>query len=524
MSAPVVIVGAGPVGLMLGCELALAGVDARVLERLPEPVSTSKANGMVGQVVRLMDHRGLYERCGGRGASPQPLSDFFFGAIPLPLARLERNPLYVLAIQQRDLERILAERAAELGVEVRRGCEVRSLVQDADGVALRVASSDGEREVRASYVVACDGGHSPIRRQLGIAFPGISTDNLVSRGANISAGSWAQVLECVQQALPSASDLRAGFHRTERGVLAFGAVQPERPLVNTLEWESSPDGEWPGSGAPMTLTEMRASLSRVLGVDLPALEPPPPGPTLLRRLIGRNTRLAERYRAGRVFLAGDAAHVHAATGGPGLNLGLQDAANLGWKLAASVRGWAPSTLLDSYERERHAAGARVFMQTQAQTALMAPGGDVTALRQLFGELLQRQENVQQIAELMAGSDVRYAMGDASLHAWAGHFAPDLVLQTSKGARRLAELMREGRPLLVASSRDGALQEVARGWRDRVAVIAADDSTAQARALLVRPDGYVAWAADQSEPEATAALGLRGVLSSWFGLPLAEARG
>jgi 2-polyprenyl-6-methoxyphenol hydroxylase-like FAD-dependent oxidoreductase len=513
----VVIIGAGPVGLMLGCELALAGVRPLVLERLPEPSSVPKANGLVGQVVRLLDHRGLYERCGGRGPAPQPLSQFFFGAIPLPLSKLEVNPMFALAAPQRELERVLGDRAAELGVEVQRGREVVSIAQDAAGVAIRVRTADEEREIRAFYVVGCDGGHSIIRKQLGIAFPGISTDNLVSRGANVSARSFERVMACAQRALPSVAEVRGGFHRTERGVLAFAATQPERPLVNTMEWEANPDGEWPGSGPPMTLEEMRESLCRVLGADLPPLEPPPPGPTLLRRLIGRNTRLAERYQVGRVFLAGDAAHVHAATGGPGLNLGLQDAANLGWKLAAAVRGWAPPDLLDSYERERHAAGARVFIQTQAQTALMAPGGDVTALRELFGELLQRKENVQQIAELMAGSDVRYPMGEASLHPWAGHFAPDLVLQTSSGARRLAEMMRDGRPLLVDWSKDGSLQEVAQGWRERVSVITVDDGDAPARALLIRPDGYVAWAADLRDSAAAVALGLRRSLSIWFGL-------
>jgi 2-polyprenyl-6-methoxyphenol hydroxylase-like FAD-dependent oxidoreductase len=518
----VVIVGAGPVGLMLGCELALAGVRPLVLERLPERSSVPKANGLVGQVVRLLDHRGLYERCGGQGPAPQPLSEFFFGAVPLPLSKLDVNPLFAVLVPQREVERVLAERAAELRVETQRGCEVLSISQDAEGVTLRVRTREQERDLRASYVVGCDGGHSTVRTQLGIPFPGISTDNLVARGANISARSLEQVMECARRALPSVAEARWGFHRTERGVFVFGAAQPERPMVHTLEWEAPPDGEWPGSGSPMTLEEMHASLSRVLGAELPPLEPPPPGPALLRRLIGRNTRLAERYRVKRVFLAGDAAHVHAATGGPGLNLGLQDAANLGWKLAAALHGWAPPQLLDSYERERHAVGARVFMQTQAQTALMAPGGDVTALRELFVELLQRKENVQHIAELMAGSDVRYPMGDATRHPWTGHFVPDLVLKTSSGARRLAEMMREGRPLLVDWSKDASLREAAERWRDRVEVITAEDGDAPAQGLLVRPDGYVAWAADRGESSAAAAVGLRQSLSAWFGVTMPSA--
>ncbi|HEX4462010.1 MAG TPA: FAD-dependent monooxygenase [Polyangia bacterium] len=519
MTPDVVIVGAGPVGLMLGCELALAGVRPLVLERLAEPVAVPKANGMVGQVVRLLDHRGLYARCNGRGATPQALPEFFFGAMPLPLAKIEANPLFAVMIPQPEIERVFAERAAELGVEVQRSVDVMSLAQDAEGVTLRVKSGAAERELRTAYVVGCDGGHSTIRRQLGVAFPGISTDNLVSRGAYVSARSMAEIMARARS-LSSMTVLKAGFNRTERGVFVFGTLQADRPLVNTLEWEVNRDGEWPGGGAPMTLGEMGASISRVIGVELPALEPPPPGPTLLRRLIGRNTRLAERYRVGRVFLAGDAAHVHAASGGPGLNLGLQDAANLAWKLAAAIRGWAPASLLDSYERERHAAGARVFMQTQAQTALMAPGGDVTALRQLFGELLQRPENAQHIANLMAGTDVRYDMGDGAAHAWTGHFVPDLVLRTSGGSRRLAELMREGRPLVIDWSTDGALREVARGWRDRVALVGADERHAPARAALIRPDGYVAWAADGGDDAAVVARGLGQALSTWFGAPAA----
>ncbi len=513
----IVIVGAGPVGLMLGCELALAGVRPLVLERLPERASLPKANGIMGQVVRLLDHRGLYARLGGLGPSPQPFPEFFFGAMPLPLAKLEKNPLFGLMIPQPEIERVLSERAAELGVEVQRGVEVLSLGQDAAGVALRVKTGETERELRAAYVVACDGGRSSVRKQLGIAFPGISTDNLVSRGAQISIRSWEQVMEVARRVLRLAPDARMAYERTERGCFVAAAAQRDRPMVNTLEWEAHPNdtyGEWPGSGKPMTLDEMRDSLRRVLGADVPPLEPSP-APALLRRLIGRNTRLAERYRVGRVFLAGDAAHVHAATGGPGLNLGLQDAANLAWKLAASLHGWAPADFLDSYERERRAAGARVFMQTQAQTALMAPGGDVTALRELLGELLQRRDTVQHIAELMAGADVRYPMGgDAPLHPWTGYFAPDLVLKTSGGTLRLAELMRGARPLLIDWSKDDALREIVREWRDRVDVLIAHDDDAPARAFLIRPDGYVAWAADRGA--SAVALALRRALSTWFG--------
>lgn len=508
----VVIVGGGPVGLMLACEVALAGAEPLVLERLPERLTTPKANGLVGQVVRLLDYRGLYQRVTGGPGAPVPMPAFFFGAMPLPLAELDTNPMFALPIPQRDLERLLAERAAELGVEIRRGHEVRSYTQDDEGVTLQVETGADMLELRASYLVGCDGGHSTIRHQAGIAFPGVSTDNLVARTANIAAPSWASVTEGGRLMVRGFGEVNAGFHRTEHGVLTLAAIDPERPIVNTLEWEDTPDGEWPGSGTPMTLDELRESVHRVLGVDLP-LDPPPPGPAILRRLIGRNTRLAEHYRSGRVFLAGDAAHVHSASGGPGLNLGLQDAANLGWKLAAAVQGWATPGLLDSYETERHAVGARVFMQTQAQTALMAPGGDVTALRELFGELLQRRENLQHIADLMAGSDVRYDMGGTGPHPLTGYFAPELTVQTAAGPRRLAELVRDGQPTLIDLTADGALDQVARSWDGRVASITATSDNPSARGLLVRPDGYVAWATDEPGKG-----GLHDALTTWFGEP------
>ena len=504
----VAVVGAGPVGLMLACELRLAGVQPLVLERLPERLTTPKANGLAGQVVRFLDHRDLCRRLGGPDGPPQPVPGYFFGAVTLPLAKLgDRNPMYTLAIPQRDLERRLAERAEELGVEVRRGEEVTTFTQDEDGVTLQVGAGARSHRVRALYVVGADGGHSTIRHQAGIAFPGVSTDDLVSGTATISPAS----AEALSAAVPAVSGLGAGFHRTETGVFALAALVPGRPLVNTLEWEDRPGGDWPGAGAPMTLDEMRGSIRRVLGVDVD-LEPASDGPALLRRLVGRNTRLAERYREGRVFLAGDAAHVHSASGGPGLNLGLQDAANLGWKLAAAVRGWAPEDLLESYETERRALGARVFMQTQAQTALMAPGGDVTALRQLFADLLERRENLQEIADLMAGCDVRYDMGERSPEPATGWFAPPVRLGTGG---RLADLLHDGRPALVDFGPDQTLRRAVEPWSDRVAYRAPPAPEPPAAALLIRPDGYVAWTRPPAGCHAVTD-DLEQALCRWFG--------
>jgi hypothetical protein len=233
---------------------------------------------------------------------------------------------------------------------------------------------------------------------------------------------------------------------------------------------------------------------------------------LLRRLNGSNTRMAERYRDRRLFLVGDAAHVHG-QGGSGLNLGMQDAANLGWKLAAEIHGHAPAGLLDTYESERRPAGRRVVMYAQAVTALMAPGDDVTALRELFTELLGHLDTVQHLADLTAGTDVHYDMGDA--HPLVGHFAPDLVLETPTGTVRLAELTRAGRPLLLDLTEDGTLV----GWSDRVDVVAARPQAGAPSAVLLRPDTYVAWASDSPAPDVAE---LDAAIGRWFGAVSASA--
>jgi 2-polyprenyl-6-methoxyphenol hydroxylase-like FAD-dependent oxidoreductase len=486
MMFDVLIVGGGPVGLFLACELKLAGADPVVLERLPEPSQADKAHGLVGQVVRLLDDRGLFERFGGSGV-PKPLPTFFFGTLPLPVHVLgDDNPMYMLQINQRDIERILAERAAELGVDVRRGHEVRKFAQSDDHVDLVVTSLDGAQEnLSTRFLVGCDGGHSEIRKQAGIAFPGIVDEKVVARAAIVAPTGQITQAAGDRIAIGGFGELPGYFHRTESGVIMAAFLAPEQPFITTLEWEDHPAGSHPGPGAPMTFEEMEASVERVLGVHVTLSSPPEGSPTLLRRICGRNTRLADRYRDRRVFLAGDAAHVHAASGGPGLNLGLQDAANLAWKLSADLHGWAPDGLLDSYESERRALGERVFTQTQSQTALMAPGSAVTALRELFAELLTQRENVRLIADLMS-------------------------YRTTEDGRalRLAELRRDARPLLVDLSDGAALAEAASAWSDRVARVAAR-ATPSAPSLLIRPDGYVAWAG--TDPG-----GLRGALGRWFG--------
>ncbi|MFJ8017722.1 FAD-dependent monooxygenase [Streptomyces sp. NPDC096339] len=519
LTTDVVIVGGGPNGLLLACELILAGVHPVVLERLPERSVEPKANGLVGQVLRFLDHRGLHERLGGGPGAPRPVPHFVFGAFPLPLGELDDNPLSILQVPQLRMEEVLEDRAAELGVTIRRGHELTSLRQDEDGVTVDVRGPDGDYRLRTRYLVGCDGGRSAVRKQAGIAFPGVTGPDLVSRSAHATLPASMVVPETGELDVPGHGRIRPFTHtRTEHGVFVFAALPPSGvPLVSTIEWGPSPQGE----DEPMTVEEMSASAGRVLGADLPLAPPPSSGPRMLRRLVGRGTRLAERYRSGRVLLAGDSAHVHSAVGGPGLNLGLQDVANLGWKLAAEVHGWAPPGLLDTYHDERHPVGRRVFMHTQAQTALMAPGPEITQLRELFGELLRSKANIRHIAELMAGTDTRYPTTDA--HPLSGRFAPDLRLDTATsgtetGTTRLAELMRSGRPLLLRLSGDQPPADVADGWKDRVDVITARCPNPPADAILIRPDGYVAWAAAPGESPTRSGDGLRLALTTWFGRP------
>ncbi len=497
--ADVVISGAGPNGLMLACELGLAGVRPVVLDALPGPSSEPKANGLVGQVVRMLDMRGLYQAFTGDDGPPQPAHGWIFAAMTLNFSGLTDNPMYGMLMPQPRLVRLLEKRARDLGVDLRWGHELTALQQDPESVALTVSSQEHNYRIAAGYLVGADGGHSLVRKTLGINFAGC-TSPTVSRLAHVHFPDEFRRADGGID-IPGFGRLPFGHTRLERGTVIFAELEPGRALFGTIEFGP------PVEDGPMSLGELRDSARRVLGVDVPFEEPKGAGPKALRRINGQNTRHAEHYRNGRVLLLGDAAHVHSAMGGPGLNLGLQDAMNLGWKLAAPVNGWAPAGLLDSYESERHLVGERVMMHSLAQTALMAPGPEVTALRTLLGELFTIPDVAEHMAGLLAGSDVRYDMGDD--HPLSGRPMPELTLGDG---RRTTELLHEARPILLDF--DGGVVDALRGWADRVDIISTTIADRPAAAMLIRPDGYVAWATDTFGAAGEA--GLRAALQRWFG--------
>ncbi len=495
----VIIVGAGPTGLMLALELRLAGVQPLVLERQPHIRDIQKAGGLGGQILELLGYRGLSQRFEAGRTGPSPALRLPFGGVHVDFTRLADPPMELLLLPQPQLERLLEELAGELGADVRRGHELVELSQRDAAVTAVVRGPDGQYQVTAPYLVGCDGGRSRVRDLAEIPFPG-TTFPEVQRLAQTTVPESVTLLENGDIEVVGVGRIPFGFTPTERGVFAVGSTDPTLLGVYTSEQESTDYDD----DEPMTVTELRDSIRRVLGVDLPLGEP-----TRLTRFT-YHARHVERYRDGRILVAGDAAHLFPA-GGVALNAGMNDSVNLGWKLAAAVQGWAPAGLLDTYHDERTLAAERTLLHTRAQWALRR-GYDpaAEALRELFLELVTDEQPLRRIGALIAGTDVRYPIPNPNHHPLTGTFARNLT----------AGLLGAARPVLLDLADRSDLREIAGDRQHRVDIhttaTAGDDRPADA--LLIRPDAYIAWAANIDEATDTAATTLTQALSYWFGEP------
>jgi rifampicin monooxygenase len=471
----VIVVGGGPTGSMLAGELRLQGVHTLVLEKDVEPAGYVRALGLHVRSIEIMDQRGILDRFLALGRQ-YPLGGFFAGIDKPAPERLDTAHAYVLGIPQPTTDRLLVERAIELGAEIRRGSELVGVSQDDDGVTAELA--DGAR-LRARYLVGCDGGRSSVRRLLGVAFPG-EPSRVETLLGEMEVGAPADSVAAV------VAEVRATQKRFGLAPIGDGVYRVVVPAQGLAEDRATPP----------SLEEFQQQLRATAGTDFGVHSP-----RWLSR-FGDATRLAERYRVGRVLLAGDAAHIHPPTGGQGLNLGIQDAFNLGWKLAAEIGGWAPEGLLDTFHTERHPVAADVLNSTRAQMELLSTEPGPRAVRRLVAELMDFEDVNRYLIEKLTAIGVRYDCGDG--HVLLGRRMRDVGLQRG----RLYSLMHGGRGLLLDQT--GRLSVA--GWADRIDHVVDVSEELSVPAVLLRPDGHVAWVGDEQTD-------LRTRLPRWFGGPV-----
>lgn len=491
-SHAVVIAGGGPTGLMLAGELALAGVDVAVVERrASQDLAGSRAGGLSSRTIEVFDQRGIADRFLSEGQVAQVAG---FASVRLDISDFPTRHPYGLGLRQKHIERILAGWVGELKVPIRYGREVTGFAQDDTGVDVEL--SDGQR-LRAQYLVGCDGGRSVVRKAAGIAFPG-----------------WDPTTSALLAEVEMTEEPPLGIRRTPSGMHALGKVEYEIRDGEVVYQKGGTVGvmlteSQIGTSEP-TLRDLSEGLIAVYGTDYGIHSP-----AWITRFTDA-TRQAAAYRKGRVLVAGDAAHVHSPVGGQGLNTGVQDAVNLGWKLAQVVKGISSDSLLDTYHAERHPVAARVLRTTMAQVALMRADDRIEAVRDAMSELLSMDEPRRRFGAMMSGLGIQYDLGPG--HPLLGRRMPDLDLVTAGGTRRVFTLLHEARPVLLDLGAPGGFDLTP--WADRVRLIEAEyvgtwelpalGAVTAPAAVLVRPDGYVAWVGDPTRS------GLADALTTWFG--------
>ncbi|WP_031525353.1 FAD-dependent monooxygenase [Streptomyces sp. NRRL F-5123] len=488
MSEEIVVVGAGPAGLMLACELGLRGVPCTVLERSPHPTGEAPGLAVNAGVVELLAQRGIMDALRPYGIESR---NAHFAQLWLDPSRLPGHHPYTFAVAQSRLQSVLEERAADLGVKILRGHTVVGLRQDTAGVTVTARTAAGESEIRCGYLVGCDGRRSRVRELAGIGFPG-SDFPFHGIVGDVTAAGAAEVLDLT------------GATEYPGGLLTVRRLGPDHVRVMTAEFDVLPED----AAAPVTAEELRASLRRLAGVEAPGLE---------ARWLSRwdvATRLADRFRDGRVFLAGESAHTFFPLGGKSMSTAVEDAVDLGWKLAAAAAGRAPAGLLDTYEEERRPVADRACRTTAAQAALLHPLPAMAPLRDVFRELIRFDDVNAYLVRMAADLDTAYSFGpEGDAHPLTGRRLADVPLRTADGETSVARLLHSGRGLVLdlAGAAAGA-----RSWADgrpgQVDVVAAEPVPGiDAALLVVRPDGRVAWAGDGTDPA-----GALAALTRWFG--------